>query len=153
AEAGATVIVFRHRDRKTLLGQPVDTRRINQRLKCRADHSLRHKLSDEDLQSLMDVDAEWIRFTQIDKVTPVVFEPLPKDPTGSVDALLAIYRMGKGRFVLCQLPLQDWQTDPRTRQIFRNALELAMIPIANEPKQKPESPTKEPESFYQGAKP
>ena len=38
----------------------------------------------------------------------------------SGDALLVIKQMGAGRLVLCQLPLDDWQTDARS-QIFLGA--------------------------------
>jgi hypothetical protein len=43
-------------------------------------------------------------------------EPVP------IDALLAVKATGRGRIVLCQVPLGRWATDPRSQLFLRNAL-------------------------------
>ena len=42
------------------------------------------------------------------------------------DALLLVKPMGRGRMVLCQIPLGPWNEDPRSQLFLRNAIDYLL---------------------------
>ena len=51
---------------------------------------------------------------------------VPVDMAASSDAVLVIQSMGKGRVVLCDIPLGDWTTDPRSQIFMSNAIDYLL---------------------------
>lgn len=130
ATSGATVIVFRHADQPALLGIPLTERRLHRPVRLRPDHRLHHGLAPSDIDSLLDEPSTVLRVADADHGTPVIYEK-PEEPKAKVvDALCLVRHTGKGRLVLCQIPLDGWSTDPRTRQLLSNMLEYAKAPVA-----------------------
>jgi hypothetical protein len=46
-------------------------------------------------------------------------------PVG-IDSILLSKSVGRGRMVLCQLPLGKWQSDPRSQMFLRNAMDYLL---------------------------
>jgi len=128
AQAGSSVLIFSQRGPKTLMEYPLATRRLPSKLEWRAEHRLLNGFSQEDVSSWL-TGGQWsVRAILLPRDAPVLEiaywprETPGKDPI-PIDALLVSKRVGKGRVVLCQLPLGPWQADPRSQLLLRNALE------------------------------
>jgi len=130
AEAGATVIVLRHAEQESLFGIPLIKRRLRRPVHLRPDHPLHHSLTQRDIDSLVDEQSVAMRVTEPDNATPIIYEKPAEPKAQAVDTLCLVQRIGKGRLVLCQLSLDNWSTDPRTRQLLSNMLEFAQVPVA-----------------------
>jgi len=136
AAAGASVMVFCQSDVKMLAGYPVEVRRIPAGTqpaaawKIEKNHTLLRGLSDPDLRSLMDGTTVF-RAVQLPADEPA-FEVVywPRETPGlepvPVDALLITKAVGSGRLVLCQIPLGDWETDPRSQLLLANLLDYLL---------------------------
>jgi len=130
AEAGASVIVFRHAEQESLFGIPLIERQLRRPVHLRPDHPLHHGLTRRDIDSLADDQSVVLRVADTDHATPIIYEK-PDGPEAEViDALCVVQQTDKGRLVLCQLSLDGWSTDPRTRQLLSNMLEFAQVPVA-----------------------
>jgi hypothetical protein len=56
----------------------------------------------------------------------------PVKPTAT-DAVLAAQKLGKGRLVLCRLPLGPWATDPRSQVFLADAVDYLVSPAEPTP--------------------
>lgn len=128
ARAGATVVVFRHADRPTLLGVDLVSRRIARPPRVRANHTLRLGLTDGDIRSLVGKAARVLRVDSNASDVLVVSDKIQTPDAQTIDALCLVRPIGKGQLVLCQLPLGDWASDPRARQLLSNMFEFSLAP-------------------------
>lgn len=133
AEAGASVIVFRQSEPGLLFGFPLMNRVAPAHpdtIEWRMDHPLLAGFEPQDLRSwiagvsLLEV----IQLPPDEPALEVGFYPreVAGDEPAPIDALLVSKSVGKGRIVLCQLPLGDWKKDPRTRMLLRNAIDYLL---------------------------
>lgn len=140
AEAGATVIVLRHAEQESLFGIPLIERQLRRPVHLRPDHALHHGLTQSDIDSLVDERSVAMRVTKPDNATPIIYEKPGEPKAEAVDTLCLVQQIGKGRLVLCQLSLDGWSTDPRTRQLLSNMLDFAQAPVADpDAKDRPKS--------------
>jgi len=47
----------------------------------------------------------------------------------AADALLAVRSLGKGRIVICQIPLGDWENDPRSQHFLVDLCDYLVSPV------------------------
>ena len=50
-----------------------------------------------------------------------------------IDALVLTKTLGKGRIVLCQVPLGPWESDPRSQLFLVDALDYLASPVVPTP--------------------
>ena len=127
AESGASVMVFMQSEPPLLIGYPLQLRDVPQKLQWREDHPLLRNFEPDDLQSWTS-GVRQFRCVQLPADEPALeigYYPreVPGDAPAPIDAVLLTKTIGKGRIVLCQLPLGDWVTDPRSQILLRNALD------------------------------
>ena len=51
---------------------------------------------------------------------------VPGEQPVPIDAVLMSKSVGKGRLVVCQLPLGDWSKDPRSQMLLNNAVDYLL---------------------------
>jgi hypothetical protein len=127
AKAGAQVLILRQTRPMTLCGFALARRAVPSKMVWRGEHPLFASLDEHDLQSWLDADAGdlWaIRMPADAPVLDLAYWPqeTPGAAPASTDALVAVQAMGKGRIVLCQLPLGSWEDDPRSQLLLMNSL-------------------------------
>jgi hypothetical protein len=99
-----------------------------------AEHPLFRGLSASDLQSLATAGGDRLVDIQMPADAPALAlaswppeVPNSKDQaTTPSDCLIVTQTLGRGRLVLCQLPLPDWSSDPRTQILLNNALSYVL---------------------------
>jgi|GEM_PF-2152374 len=123
AEGGASVCILRQADAATLAGFPVVRRDAAVAPTWRKRHSLVAAFDPSVITSWFDDvkvsghDFHAVRLSADAPALEVVHWPYEvehAEPT-SVDALLLTQTRGRGRIVVCQLPLDNWSDDPRSQ--------------------------------------
>lgn len=139
AESGASVLIFAQNKADNLMSYPLTSRPVRGTLVWRAEHPLLAGLSGEGWQSLFADGQREPRAIGLPADEPALdIVAWPREAEGEqpvpIDALVAVKAVGRGRMALCQLPLKDWQTDPRSQLFLRNALDyLATRPEPTPP--------------------
>jgi hypothetical protein len=95
-----------------------------------AEHPLFRGLSASDLQSLVTAGGDRLVGVQMPVDAPAIaLASWPSEIPGNkdlattpTDCLIVTQTLGRGRLVLCQLPLPDWSSDPRMQILLNNAL-------------------------------
>jgi len=132
AEAGTSVMVFRQDGPSTLLGYDLATRDVPRGLEWRADHPLLNNFQPDDLQSWLKGRSSLavVRLPADEPALEIGHYPreVAGAPPAPIDAVLLSKSVGAGRLVLCQLPLGDWQADPRSQIVLRNAIDYLLSP-------------------------
>jgi hypothetical protein len=147
ARAGTSVMIFRQNGPPTLLGYDLATRDVPRALEWRSDHPLLNDFRADDLQSWLK-DARTLSVVRLPADEPALeigFYPreVPGDQPAPIDAVLLTQSVGAGRIVLCQLPLGDWESDPRSQLLLRNAFDYLLTPPQPTPRPS-ERPTTQP---------
>ena len=138
-EAGSSVLVFAQTGVKELMGYPAAVRRVTEKLELRLDHPLFAGMEEREVRSLLAGGPADLTAIELPADEPALeLAWWPRETPGAnpvpIDALLVSKATGKGRLVLCQLPLGNWETDPRSQLFLRNALEyLATRPEPTPP--------------------
>ena len=158
--AGTAVAVFRQMHSKTLLGMDLIPRSLPDKFEWPTDEPVLRGLDSETLLSWergwsrdpMKKEVRSLRVPENELTTAVVNWPtrhqdagvdLLKKPNMAVDSLLVSRSGGKGgpgRLVLCQMPIDDWMTDPRSQIFFGNLLDVLISPAAPPPVRAPLPP-------------
>jgi hypothetical protein len=139
AQRGASVMIFRQRQVAQLGGYALQRRARPARLEWRREHPLLSDFAPDDLAAWLAPAGEYVHALLLPADEPVLeLAYWPREAPGEepvpIDALLAVKRVGRGRIVYCQLPLGDWQRDPRAQVFVQNALEyLATRPAPTPP--------------------
>ncbi len=137
AKSGASVIVFRQSSVRCLLGYEVAARSVRSirlassihtdaRLEYRLSHPLLLDLSAEDWRAMEDMlgqETLALQLPEDEAALEVIHWPreMPGNKPVPIDALLVTRSVGRGRVVLCQLPLGPWDADPRSQVFLVNA--------------------------------
>ena len=127
AQAGAGVLIFAQSKVDTLFGFSLVSRRGPASLEWKTEHPLLQGFGAEDLRSLTAGQGD-LRAIQLPADAPVLeigYWPreVPGERPVPIDALLAVQTVGAGRIVLCQVPLGQWKTDPRSQILLASALQ------------------------------
>jgi hypothetical protein len=127
AEAGANVLMFAQSHPRILAGYNLLRRAAPKRLDWRETHPLLEGFQPEDLQSWLTGQSNDVWAVQLPADEPALeIGYWPRETPGRepvpIDALLLTKAVGKGRIVLCQIPLGPWGSDPRSQLLLRNAL-------------------------------
>lgn len=161
--AGVAVAVFRQTHCEHVLGLPVVHRLRPDKFVWPTEDSLFRGLNEEDIQSW---ERSWVlgelkelhalRLPSPEISTGLVIWParfqdetpaVANLPPAAVDSLLVSRSGGKGgpgRLVLCQMPLGDWQSDPRSQIFLGNVLDVLISPPFPRVIPAPQSPTPAP---------
>ena len=126
AQAGAGVLIFLQTRIPRLAGYALVRRPVPAKLEWKMDHLLLSRFQPKISQS-------WLigATTDLWAVQLPVDEPAleigywPREVQGEesapIDALLVTKTVQSGRIVLCQIPLGQWETDPRSQLLLANA--------------------------------
>ncbi|MEK6239446.1 MAG: hypothetical protein N2C14_32410, partial [Planctomycetales bacterium] len=83
-----------------------------------------------------------IRIPAGDSVEKVAYwEQADSDARAASHALLVHHPIGRGRLILCQIPLGLWKNDPRSQMLLANALEFLLTQRANNQVPRASSPS------------
>ncbi|HEX4056415.1 MAG TPA: hypothetical protein VHX86_19310 [Tepidisphaeraceae bacterium] len=131
ARAGASVMVFaQQKSSVDLFGYALDDRKMPSRLNWRMDHPLFAGFERADLESWLhdSPDALALRLPADEPALEIAWWPreVPGTEPVPLDALVISKSIGAGRIVLCQLPLGDWSTDPRSQLLLSNAIDYLL---------------------------
>ncbi|MGD0770273.1 MAG: hypothetical protein ABSB42_18980 [Tepidisphaeraceae bacterium] len=131
ARAGASVMVFGQREIGVdLFGYARIDRKMPPRLNWRLDHPLFAGFERADLESWLkdSPDALAVHLPADEPALEIAWWPreVPGTQPVALDALVISKSVGAGRIVLCQLPLGDWRTDPRSQLLLSNALDYLL---------------------------
>ncbi len=134
--SGTQVVIFANDKLRTMTNLPValQTLKPTQPLEWTKHHPLLHELYLDDWL----VESQKATVLQLDVEQPVQELVWLKAPEESqrLDSLVTIEQMGKGRIIYWQLPMGDWQTDPRAQQVLVNCLGYLASPITPTPSRK-----------------
>jgi hypothetical protein len=149
ARAGRSVMVFEQHDPTRLDEYALLRRPAPHRVEMREGHPLLRDLAAEDVQSLLGGPSRDVWAVQLPANEPaleVIWWPrdVPGNETAPIDAILVTRRQGQGRIVLCQLPLEPWQQDPRSHILLRNALDYLLTRPEPTPRPSERSPVSQP---------
>jgi hypothetical protein len=139
ARGGASVMIFRQSRPENLVGFEVVHRPAPKRFESVVDHPLLADISVGEAPTwpeLARADLRAIRLPAGTAALELAWWPTEtRDTTRpvTVDALLIAQAVGKGRVVLCQIPLGDWLTDPRSQILLGNALDYLLAPVEPTP--------------------
>ncbi|MDB5323580.1 MAG: hypothetical protein JWN40_5211 [Phycisphaerales bacterium] len=139
ARGGASVMIFRQGRPESLAGFEVVHRAAPKRFEWLVDHPLLAETgvgAGPSLPELASADLMAVRLPAGAEALELGWWPTEsRDPSRAVpiDALLVTQAVGKGRVVLCQIPLGDWQTDPRSQILLGNALDYLLTPVEPTP--------------------
>lgn len=131
ARSGASVVLFEQRRPDALAGYTLGRRPPPSKLEWRVDHPLLANFELADLQSWLDCTGEDLRSVQLpadESALEIAWWPreIPGEESAPIDALVVTRTTGKGRIVLCQIPLGDWSSDPRSQQLLANVLDYGI---------------------------
>lgn len=130
AESGVSVLIFQQTRCERLMGYTLARRRSPAQLEWRGDHPLLRGLEPRDLNSWVAGAADlWA--VQLPPDAPALeIGYWPREAPGRepapIDAVLLTRSVGTGRYVLCQIPLGDWERDPRSQILLMTALDYLM---------------------------
>jgi hypothetical protein len=139
AQTGASVMIFRQTQLATLAGYRVARRAATTSIEWNGRHALLRTLQAEDLASWLSPSGADLYAIQLPADEPALeIGYWPREVAGErpvpIDALLVAKSVGAGRIVVCQVPLGDWRTDPRSQVFIANALDyLASRPEVTPP--------------------
>ena len=142
ARAGAQVLVLQQKRCGTLAGWPLVERRRSG-IEGKWDHLVFEGLTAGQWRTAAEADDALlaIRAPRDAAVTPLAWwKSELADETEPTDLMVASVPMGKGRLVLCQMPLSDWENDPRARILLANLVDY--LQTAPEPATRPSRATK-----------
>jgi hypothetical protein len=128
ARNGSSILILSQGEVRNLMGYPLVRRPAGGRLQWRMDHPLLRSLTEVDAQSWLSARGLEVRAVQLPAEEPALeiaywpAEVESREPR-PIDALLVSKTVGEGRVVLCQVPLGDWRTDPRSQMLLANALD------------------------------
>jgi len=130
ARNGASVMIFAQSQPSSLAGYALRERSAKGRLEWRMDHPLLRGLEAADARSWL-TGAATVRAVQLPPDEPameIAYWPAeaPGRAPAPLDALLLTKSIGKGRIVLCQIPLGDWRSDPRSQILLGSALDYLL---------------------------
>ena len=134
ARRGANVLVLAQERPHRLAGLALVKRKAPVRLTWRAGHPLARHLK------LFQADEmpPTVRALVLPHGTPAevvghwpVTDRRPK--RGPLHVLLAVMAVGKGRLVLCQMPMGNWKTDPRSQLFLADVLDYMSSPVRPTP--------------------
>lgn len=133
AESGATVVILRQTRPRQVAGYPLTPRRAVGELAWRTGHALLAGIDESILRSWeehLDAEVLAVALPAGEAALELAYWPAEAravrgGPAAPVDALLVTKSVGAGRVVLCQLPLGDWQRDPRSQLFLVNLLNYA----------------------------
>lgn len=146
AESGASVLLFEQTRVKRLAGFALARRAASPELTWRREHPLLIGFEPGDFRwdSLGGpLEMRAIQLPADEPALEIAFWPpaTPATEPTPIDAVLVVKAVGTGRLVLCQLPLRNWHSDPRSRILLRNALEyLATRPEPTPPSSRRRQP-------------
>jgi hypothetical protein len=131
ARSGGQVFIFEQITPKTLLGYPLIQRTTPSRLEWRLDHPLFNQFQLADVQSWIERSKKGLRPMELPPDEPALEVAWwPREISGKapvpIEALLAVKSLGRGRVVLCQIPLGPWREDPRTQLFWINVFDYLM---------------------------
>jgi hypothetical protein len=124
AGAGTSVLVLNQTQPSSLAGYPLARRAAPSKLAWQETHSLSRAL--QRFEPSNTSSELWaIQLPADEPVLEVAWWPreTPSPKPASIDALVATKAVGNGRLVLCQLPLGDWNADPRNHLFLADALD------------------------------
>lgn len=130
AAAGANVLILRQTQPPSLAGYSLTRRAAPARLAWQEDHPLARE------RLLLDPAGEpgdlWaLRLPADDPVLEIAWWPVEAASGRPVpiDTLVAVKALGRGRLVLCQIPLGPWPSDPRSQRFLADALDYLLSPV------------------------
>ena len=134
AAAGVNVMIFRQTQSPALASYTVTRRAPPVRLAWLEDHPLaRERAVLDPAGKLADLWA--IRLPADEPALEIAWWPPETVGKGPVpmDALVIAKAIGRGRLVLCQLPLSPWHSDPRSQLFLATALDYLLSPAQPTP--------------------
>jgi len=134
AQNGASVLVLRQSRAKTLAGYALQKRALPARLTWREGAGLLEHLRTRQLTAGEEAPA--VQLPADEPALELVYWPreVRSAEPAPIDALLVSKTMGRGRIVLCQIPLGDWKRDPIAQLFLADALDyLATRPEPTPP--------------------
>jgi len=130
ASAGVSVMIFRQTRPDRVMRYPLQQRQPPEQLAWRPDHPLLAEFSAADLQSWIDPsrDLSVLQLPADEPALEIGYYPpqVQSRQAGPIDTVLMTQTIDRGRIVLCQIPLGDWATDPRSQLLLRNALDFLL---------------------------
>ena len=134
AAAGASVLVLRQTQPDSLAGYHMARRTMPPKLAWAADHPLARHLRLRETPSL-GPEAWAVQLPADEPALEIAFWPreVPGKEPAPIDALVVTKTLGKGRIVLCQVPLGPWQSDPRSQLFLADALDYLASPVVPTP--------------------
>ena len=133
ARSGASVMLFRQSRPTKLAGYRLAKRAAPRSLRWRERHPIFAGVAQEGLDDLLRDGAE-VQAVQLpaDEAAlelawwPREVAAAEDGEPAPIDALVVTKAVGTGRLVLCQLPLGDWDDDPRAQLVLAGALEYLL---------------------------
>ncbi len=134
ASAGASVLVLRQTQPDSLAGYHLARRMMPPKLAWAAEHPLTRHLRLRETPSLGS-EAWAVQLPADEPALEIAFWPreVPGKEPAPIDALVVTKTLGKGRIVLCQVPLGPWQSDPRSQLFLVDALDYLASPVGPTP--------------------
>ncbi len=134
ARSGASVLILRQTQPASLAGYPLSRRTAAAKWAWQADHPLARHLS---LSTGPDMGSEaWaVQLPADEPALEIAWWPreLSGNKPAPIDALVLTKTLGKGRIVLCQVPLGAWESDPRSQLFLVDALDYLASPVVPTP--------------------
>lgn len=157
ARRGAGVAVFLQSSRENVLGHPTVLRPAGSALVMRSRLLRFDPLAEADLSAWAAPHGELraIRLRADDPAVPLVTlsDESNKEIPALTDALIASISVGKGRILVCQLPVGAWQQDLRGEMFLAGMLDYLLSP-AEPGKEELSEPAAKPANIYpKGDKP
>ncbi len=132
AHAGASVMFFYQGRSDTVDGYDLVRRNAPVRLEWLADHALLRGMDATMLKSIAGAAESFLPVRLPADEPALAIAAWPREVPGtapvSIDALLVSKAVGKGRIVICQLPLTEWTKDPRAQLLLVNAMDYLLSP-------------------------
>jgi hypothetical protein len=145
ANAGTSVLVLRQIRAAKLAGYALVRRAPPTKLDWLADHPLARHLRLFEPRGI-GPDAWAVQLPADEPAQEIAWWPreAPGEEPAPIDALVLVKAVGKGRLVLCQVPLGPWESDPRSQLFLAAALDYLASPAVPTPppsqRPKPEGP-------------
>ncbi len=145
AKGGASVLILRQTQPASLAGYPLSRRTAPAKWAWQADHPLARHLR---LSTGSDMGNEaWaVQLPADEPALEIAWWPreLSGKKPAPLDALVLTKTLGKGRIVLCQVPLGAWESDPRSQLFLVDALDYLASPVVPTPPPSRRPPPAEP---------
>jgi hypothetical protein len=134
AAVGTSVLVLRQTQPVKLAGYSVARRVLPPKLAWEGDHPLARRLRPFESPAV-GADGWAIRLPADEPALEIGWWPdeSPDQKPAPIDALVVVKALGKGRIVLCQVPLGPWETDPRSQLFLVDALDYLASPAVPTP--------------------